>query len=117
MRLTSTRRAQVIAAEDRLVFLLATDLLGRRLWCHRGTWLVRDGQGQWCADPGLRDTVIADMTQGYEAIGEGDWTVALWRNTRMLNRNRELLIRLRDYQIHREVPAPEDLPDVYRLPD
>lgn len=105
-------RSAIDASDDQLIRLLAVDLLGRSLWYENG-WQVRDASGQWLSGhqaSALRDQLIYAATQGHLALGEVRYTT-LAHNTGMTNRNRELLIRLRDYQLYREVPRPEDLPE------
>ncbi len=116
-RVAPQARARILANDDRLVFLLATEL-GRTLWFRRGQWWTRE-LGQWTDDPGARDMLIAALAQGYAVTGEVR-KEGLWRDTQMRNRNRLLLSRLRDLQRFwtgevpgalGEIQEPDDLPD------
>jgi hypothetical protein len=102
-------RESVLASDDRLVFLLGAEL-GRALWYWRGRWWTRQGD-RWTDDPSSRDALIAALAQGFALSGEVR-RVGLWNDTQMTNRNRLLLLRLRDLQRFWTGEVPESFGEV-----
>lgn len=102
------KRLIVENSDDTLVDYLGRELIGSRIWFAPGQcYSRRTIEEPWEVDPGVRDLVLRLAAEDLDGFIE---YTTLRRNLNMWNRNREILIRLRDWQRLTRVPVPEDLP-------
>lgn len=95
-------------ADDTLVDFLGRELIGSRIWFAPGQCFSRRTiEEPWEVDPAVRDWVLRTTAEILDGFNE---YTTLRRNLDMWNRNREILIRLRDWQRLTRVSWPEDLP-------